>query len=213
LRGEEDTLKREAEDNLAAACLIDISDEDVLDAMKEIPGYLDITPEDFKEVYRFACRHAFERLTRTVKASQVMTREVVSVLPETPVAEVARIMAAQGVSGVPVTTREGNVVGVISEKDFLSLMGAGEYRNFMGVVAQCLTTTGCVVAPMRSKLAKEIMSAPPVTVRADTSVMQITAILAERKINRVPVVDESDRLVGIVSRADILTAPFAGRRR
>ncbi len=201
-------MKEKPSNDPAGAYLIDISDEDVVDAMKQIPGYLDITPEDFKEVYRFACRHAFERLTRTRRAEDVMTREVVSVSLEAPVAEVARIMATRGVSGVPVVTEEGKVAGVISEKDFLSLMGAGEYRNFMAVVAQCLTTTGCVVAPMRSKLAKDLMSVPPVTVRADASVVEITALFARRNINRVPVVDPSDRLIGIVSRADVLRAPF-----
>ena len=88
---------------------IDISDEDVYDAMKEIPGYLDITPGDFKEVYRRAYAHAVERLTRRALARDVMTIKVISVRKDTPLLEVARILGARGVAGVPVIDELGAV--------------------------------------------------------------------------------------------------------
>ena len=49
---------------------IEIKDEDILEAMQAIPGYLDITPGDFKEVYRLAFQHALERLSRAVTAGR-----------------------------------------------------------------------------------------------------------------------------------------------
>jgi len=59
------------------ACVpVDISDEDIYEAMKDISGYLDITPADLKEVYLKAYRHAVTRLTRSVKVRDVMTRDV-----------------------------------------------------------------------------------------------------------------------------------------
>ena len=57
----------------------DISDDDILKAMKDINGYLDITPGDFKEIYRFAYRHALDRMTHSVTAGEVMTTDVVFV--------------------------------------------------------------------------------------------------------------------------------------
>ncbi len=53
---------------------IEISDDDIYEAMKNIQGYLDITPADLKEIYKFAYRHAFERLTSSVKAGNIMTK-------------------------------------------------------------------------------------------------------------------------------------------
>ena len=70
--------------------------------MKEIPGYLDITPRDFKEIYNHAYRQALSRLWREVTAAMIMTRDVVVVSEETPLAEVAAAMGEHGVSGVPV---------------------------------------------------------------------------------------------------------------
>jgi CBS-domain-containing membrane protein len=59
------------------ACLpVDISDNDIYEAMKEIPGYLDITPGDFKEVYLKAFQHAVRRLTRAIHVSKIMTKDV-----------------------------------------------------------------------------------------------------------------------------------------
>lgn len=185
---------------------IDFKEEDILEAMRAIPGYLDITPGDFKEVYRLAFAHALERLSRGVTAAEIMTRDVVAVNPNTPVAEVAAAMGRRGVSGVPVVDAENRVVGVISEKDFLSRMGAKEPLNFMSLVAGCLKTKGCVALPMKQTLAGDIMSAPAVTVAPDTPVRDIAALLTQKGINRVAVTDPAGRLLGLVSRGDIVRA-------
>ncbi|MGQ9858095.1 MAG: CBS domain-containing protein [Thermodesulfobacteriota bacterium] len=192
------------------ACEISMSDDDVMEAMRKIPGYLDITPGDFKEMYRHACRQAVRRILRVVQAKHLMTRSVLSVTPEMRVAEVAQAMASRGVSGVPVVDEAWVVLGVISEKDFLRLMGAEDFPNFMAVVARCLSQNGCVAVSLRQKRAADIMSSPAVTVLEETPAVEIARIFNLKRINRVPVVDHEGRLVGIVSRADILKAPFLG---
>lgn len=191
------------------ACVpVDISDDDIFDAMRDIPGYLDITPGDFKEVYLKAYQHAVTRLTRSIPTVSVMTREVVSVRESTPLKEVAEIMAARKISGVPVVGETGQVVGVISEKDFLNVMGAGQADSFMMVIAQCLLGKGCLAAPYRAKFAADIMTSPAVTVKPETPILEVADILTKKKVNRAPVVDEEGRLIGIVSRADVLKSSF-----
>ena len=170
------------------------------------PGYLDITPGDFKEVYRLAFRHALERLSRAVTAAEIMTTDVVAVNPDTPVAEVAAAMGRRGVSGVPVVDAGQKVVGVISEKDFLTRMGVQDAKNFMSLVAGCLMTKGCVALPIKAALAGDIMSSPAVTVAPDTPVKDIAALLTQKSINRVAVTDPDGRLLGLVSRGDIVKA-------
>lgn len=189
----------------------DISDGDIYEAMKEIQGYLDITPSDLKEIYRHAYRHALERVSRPVKAAELMTRVVHHVRVDTPLLDVAELMARQGVSGVPVLDAAGRVAGVISGKDFLSRMGAADAAHVMGLVAACLGGKACAPLPIGDRVAADIMAAPAVTVREDASALEIMAIFSARKINRVPVLDASDRLAGIVSRADLLRAQTAPR--
>jgi CBS domain-containing membrane protein len=204
----------EARDNteIGPEAGIDLKEEDILEAMRAIPGYLDITPGDFKEIYRLAYQHALERLSRSVTAAEIMTTDVVAVNPDTPVAEVAAAMGQRGVSGVPVVDAGYRVVGVISEKDFLSRMGVTEPRNFMSLVAGCLKTKGCVSLPLETALARDLMSSPAVTVAPDTPARAIAATLTDRDINRVAVTDPEGRLLGLVSRGDIVKATM-GRER
>jgi len=189
----------------------EISDGDIYEAMKEIPGYLDITPADLKEIYRHAFRHAQERINRPIKAAEIMTRVVHHVRVDTPLGDVAELMAQQRISGVPVLDEAGRVAGVISEKDFLSRMGSADTIHIMGIIAACLGGKGCVATPIRGSKASDIMVAPAITVREDTSTLEIMEIFATKEINRVPVIDDSGRLAGIVTRADILRAQTARR--
>jgi CBS-domain-containing membrane protein len=183
---------------------VDISDEDIYEAMSEIPGYLDITPGDFKEVYLKAYEHALQRLARSVKVEEVMTTEVVSVVRKTPLREVAELMAQRRVSGVPVLESDGAVAGVISETDFLSTMGDEKSQTFMDIIADCLRGGKCLAAPMRAQTAEDIMSSPAITVSSETPLMEVANVMATQRINRVPVLDEAGKLIGIASRADVV---------
>jgi len=185
---------------------IELSDNDIYEAMKDIQGYLDITPADFKEIYKFAYRHALERITGSVRAADIMTKNVFTVKRTTPVKEVAELMAEKSVSGVPVIEEDGKVAGVISEKDFLLHMGSRDNRHFMAVVAECLSGRGCVAMPIRSQKAEAIMTSPAITVMEDATVVEISDIFNEKKINRVPVLGREGELAGIVSRDDIVRA-------
>ena len=110
----------------------DISDDDILKAMKDISGYLDITPGDFKEIYRFSYRHALDWMTHSVTAGEVMTTDVVFIKKDDTLETAAEIMARNGIAGVPVVENGEEVVGVISEKDFLFHMGGGRCQVIYG---------------------------------------------------------------------------------
>ena len=187
---------------------INISDDDIYEAMKDIPGYLDVTPGDLKEIYAHAYRHAFERIACSVRASDLMTLKVHTVKKETPLRDVAEVMAKNEISGVPVVDANRHVVGIISEKDFCSHMGDRRAKSLMEIIADCVKNQGCLAMTIRKQKAEDIMTAPVITVQEDTILMEITAALKENNINRVPVVDPKGCLVGIVSRADIVLASF-----
>jgi CBS domain-containing protein len=128
----------------------------------------------------------------------------VSVTPGTPLKEVAEIMGRHSISGVPVVDEGRKVAGIISEKDFLSRMGMQKNITFMGVVAKCLLGDGCMAVDIRGKSAGDIMTAPAISVHEDTSIMEIDNLLRKHRINRVPVLNKNDKLIGIVTRTDLL---------
>ena len=185
-------------------CPVNISDEDILGAMKEIRGYLDITPGDFKEIYGFAFRHAYKRLTQTIRGKDIMTQKVISVSKDTPLKDVADVLNRHDISGVPVVDKDQRVVGIISENDFIFHMGDQEKRSFMGVVAHCLKNTGCIALSMRKQTAKDIMTSPAVTVSVTSPLSEIASLLSEKNIRRVPVTTPDGALKGIISRVDLI---------
>jgi CBS domain-containing protein len=184
--------------------LIDISDDDILTAMKEIDGYLDISFGDFKELYHIACSHALKRLMQSVKAKDIMTKKVVYVYEQTSSREIAKVMAKHNVSGIPVIDDGEQVVGIISENDFLSRMGKKEIKSFMNIIALCLEDKGCLAKPIRNQNAEDIMTSPVITANEETPVSDIVNLFADKKINRVPILSQDRKLVGIVSREDAL---------
>jgi CBS-domain-containing membrane protein len=153
----EDPRKRE----LFSSPFPDLTDQDIFEAMKAIPGYLDISPADFKEIYVLAFKQARERMVRGVKAEDIMTKTVVRVKEDTPIIEVAETMGRERVSGVPVVDEKDRVSGIISEKDFLKNRAEGSPTNVMSFLAQCLEVKTCLTLPLREQRAKDIMTSPP----------------------------------------------------
>ncbi|MHB8810909.1 MAG: CBS domain-containing protein [Desulfobulbaceae bacterium] len=186
-----------------------MSDDDIYEAMKEIPGYLDITASDFKELYAHSYRHALDRIINSVRAEDIMTRDVVTVELTTPLDAVADRMAASGVSGVAVLDGEGKTVGIISERNFLRHMGADK-ASFMAIVAACLQGKGCAALGIRKGLAADIMTSPVISVRPETTLAETAATLARHGINRLPVLDEQGKLLGILTRNDLVRAHVFG---
>jgi CBS domain-containing membrane protein len=186
-----------------------VSEDDIYEAMKDISGYLDITPGDLKEIYLHAYQHAIERIRTSVTASDLMTGDVLTVSRQTPLGDVAELMARHGISGLPVIDEERHVVGVLSEKDFRLNMGENGSNSLMRLISDCIRCRECAAMTIRGKTAQDIMTSPAITVREDVVVGEIASLLSDKGINRVPVVDNRGCLVGIVSRADIVRISIA----
>jgi CBS domain-containing protein len=124
-----------------------------------------------------------------MKVREVMTEEVLTASPDTPLRQVAETLALARISGLPVTDTEGHVLGVVSEADLLAL-AAGERKGHPGTEA----TAGAA------------MSSPALVIRPEQSVAEAAKLMCERGVNRLPVVDADGTLVGIVTRADIVRA-------
>ncbi len=182
---------------------LEISEEDVLEAMKRIPGYLDITPGDFKEIYKAAYALAIQRLLTDLKAVNIMTTSVVVVDQEMALVDAAALLAEKQISGAPVVNREGILVGVVSEKDFLKEMGFGATPSFMQIATHCLNDRSCMIGRLHNRTIGNIMSRPPISGAAEMTVGAISSLFADKQINRLPIVDADQRPIGMVTRTDL----------
>jgi len=137
-----------------------------------------------------------------MRVIDVMCRDVVSVSPQTPLKEVARLLVECGISGVPVVGEDGRVLGVVSQGDIVfKERGVAEpeghaYDWLFGGDAQR-------AAKREARTAAEAMTSPALTIEPGRPVAEAARTMVERAVNRLPVVTEG-RLVGIVTRADLV---------
>lgn len=182
---------------------LEISEEDVLEAMKSIPGYIDITPGDFKQIYQAAYALAIKRLFNTLTGAKIMTHSVLLLDQGMDLVRAAALLAEKQISGAPVVDGDGRIVGVVSEKDFLKEMGVGARPSFLQIANHCLNNQGCMIGRLHNKTVGDIMTRPPITGSPEMTIATISALFADRQINRLPIVDRDGRPVGIVTRTDL----------
>lgn len=144
----------------------------------------------------------------------IMQQDVTTVRPETTVQDVAEILAQAEYTGLPVTDDKGRLLGMITEADLLARaqrLNVPKFFPFIGGIVylesprkfeeQLRKATGAIVG--------DVMTTDVLTVRQEETVQHAATVMIERKINRLPVVDD-DGLVGIVTRDDIIRAVHLG---
>jgi CBS domain-containing protein len=139
-----------------------------------------------------------------VKIRDVMTTEVVTVGPDTPFKEVVECLVGSGVSGLPVIDAQRRLVGIVTEADLISKEAYGGRPRALAVVADMLSAREHPwVTKATGWVAADVMTSNVETCEPAEDVRVATRRMLERRVKRMPVVEEG-RLVGIVSRQDIL---------
>jgi CBS domain-containing protein len=148
---------------------------------------------------------------------EYMDADPVSVRPDASVEDVARVLGENELHGVPVTTEDGAVVGIVTENDLV----IGDDEGDLHIPAYIELFGGLVfLEPFRrfeqrmkkavAATAEQMMTADPRTVAPEDDVHQAAHVIVETGHNRIPVVADG-RLVGVISRADVVRALAAGQ--
>jgi CBS domain-containing protein len=142
-----------------------------------------------------------------MKASEIMTRNIVTVGRDTPVAQAIRLMLDNRVSGLPVLADEGKVVGILTEGDLLRRSETGTERHRSRWLEFLMGPGRMASEYVRShgRRVEEIMTRDLISATQDTAIEDIVELMERRHIKRVPIL-QGELLVGIVSRADLLRA-------
>lgn len=180
---------------------LELSDEDILDAMRHIPGYLDISTEDFRLVYHLAHRHAVERLFAGLRAERLMRVDIQPLSPDLALDQAATAIAHQGLKSLPVVDADNRVIGMLTETDFLRRLKAD---TFLELLIRLVADAGqfrhrCHETPVR-----EGMTSKVVTIPRDCGFTSIVSAFHTHEGRSMPVVDEHGRLLGLLLRKDFL---------
>lgn len=138
-----------------------------------------------------------------MRVQELMTIDVVTATPDTALKDAARELAGRGISGLPVVDADDQVVGVLSEADILAKEVDGSRR---GNALQRLLEGSPTSERFHALTVGEAMSAPAITINAARPLTEAASLMLADGINRLPVVDDDGRLVGLVTRADLVRA-------
>ena len=134
----------------------------------------------------------------------VMTRDSISILKYESIKHAANVLLENNISGLPVVDKEKNVIGMITQADILSMVGIRRGNTFKDLLKHILGEP----LPERKlgDIVGDIMVSTVVTIKLDSNIAEAARIMDERNIRRLPVVDDKNVLIGIITRADILRA-------
>ncbi len=143
-----------------------------------------------------------------IKAKDIMTREIITVNPETEIAQAAGLLLEKRINGVPVVNDSGTLVGILCQSDLIA-----QQKN-IPIPSLFTLLDGYIPLTLSKHLDKEVekiaaskvaeaMTPNPVTVEPETDIERVAALMVEKNYHTLPVIEEG-KLVGIVGKEDVL---------
>lgn len=146
-----------------------------------------------------------------VSIKDIMAKEVISVYPEMPLAEATKILAAHHFDGVPVVDHENTLVGILTEYDLISKGSAIHLPTFqlilknLQIFKKDRQLFEGEARELLSLTVKDVMNNDPLTLSEDATFEEtVIAFRDHHRVNPIPVIDKNRKVIGVVSRFDIL---------
>jgi CBS domain-containing protein len=149
-----------------------------------------------------------------VKVKELMTTEVIAFKPDDKIPHVAEVLRANRISGAPVIDDQRRVIGVISEADIMRLTATVPFPDIdplnpfpvfsLSSYMKKVKKIPDEIATLFDGYVKDVMSKKPITISPEDSVSDAARIMHKNDFNRIPVVDDEGKLVGIIARGDVI---------
>jgi CBS domain-containing membrane protein len=184
-----------------ADLLPELTEEDVAEAMREIPGYLDISPQDFRELYRASATHALARLAGDPVARSLMRTGGPALAPHQYLPEAVALMVEHGVKSAAVVDETSKVVGILTETDVLRQLQAS---SALALLVKLSAEPEAIRRCCSGVRVDRVMTSPAQTLGADANLPAMTEAFRRHGGRSMPVVDASGRLLGMLARKDLI---------
>ncbi len=148
--------------------------------------------------------HIKSAMGREMHVEDVMKKDVLSVKKFETIVNAANILSEKNISGLPVVDNDGRAVGIVTQADILSIVGVSKDPSVKDLLKHLLGEK----LPERKMgdIVGDIMTSPVATIHPEANIAEAVHKMAEKKIRRLCVVDGNNRLIGLITRADILRA-------
>ena len=184
--------------------------DDLVQAIREMNTYIDVSEEDLEEIYARAELHAHRRRMGDILCRDIMTRDVVTVEFGDELETVWEQMRARKLKGLPVVDRARRVVGIVTIIDFLKRADTRTGGPLFERIVRFIRRTPGLNSD-KPEVVGQIMTAPAVTVPETTHIISLIPMFAEYGIHHVPVVDAQGKLAGMITQSDLMEALYRYR--
>ncbi|HEB92883.1 MAG TPA: CBS domain-containing protein [Gammaproteobacteria bacterium] len=181
------------------------SDEDLNHAMAEMDTFLDISRKDLKEIYSRAQQHAHNRQLGSLRCAEVMSQPVISVEFGSELEEAWNLLEKYAIRGLPVIDRAQHVIGIVTVSDFVRHAEPLPQKTLAERLSHlCHRTTR--LESDKPEVAGQIMTHPVLTANENQPLSEVVQQFTVNHIHHIPVVDLKQKLVGMLTREDIMAA-------
>lgn len=146
-----------------------------------------------------------------------MTREVVTLSPETGITEAAKLLLETGFNGMPVVNEDGKVVGILCQSDLIVQQKKVPFPSVFTLLDSLIPLkpprdVEKALQRMAATTVRDAMTRDPVTVRPETDIEELAALMVDKNFHTLPVLDQMGKLVGIIGKEDILRTLFENQK-
>ncbi|MFN2309435.1 MAG: CBS domain-containing protein [Gammaproteobacteria bacterium] len=192
----------------------DLTRDDFVNALKEMDTFMDISVDDLLEINSKAAKYARHRKTEGLVIANLMSRDVVTVSPDTSLADAAHLLMTHRISGLPVVDDKRHLLGVITEADFLCAMGLPCHQPSQSLwqTLEAMFTHQPEIHEPTGKVG-DLMVKNVITVRPEQTLHDVIEVMKHNRIKRVVVCDDVGKIQGIVTRSDLVRVFFDRLRK
>lgn len=186
-----------------------IGRDDLEAALKEFDVYLNISEKDLVQVYGVAQQKAYTRKFGEIRCQDIMSRDVKTVGSMTDLEEAWALLRLHKVKLLPVVDHNKQIIGVISLVDYLKRAGLKSYEGFAERLVSFVKGNSSMVKE-KPRHVGQIMAAPAFTVNQNELIASLVPLLSDKGLHHIPVVNDDQQLVGIVTQSDLIAALYSG---
>ena len=144
----------------------------------------------------------------------IMTRDLITVSPDTEIAHAAKLLLEKGINGMPVVDKKGKLVGIICQSDLIAQQKRLPIPSIFTLLNGFIPLTSMkrfekTVQRIAATTVADAMTRDPVTVRTDSSIEELASLMVDKNFHTLPVVDDG-KLVGVVGKLDALRTLTSG---
>ena len=184
---------------------------DDLDAvLRQHSEVLDISRDDLQAIFLQTELRAYQRRFGVVTCLDIMSKDVLHVEFGTPLDEAWRTMRAHEIGALPVLNRARRVIGIITQTDFLRHGGLDDYQGMRHRLRAILQRSG-LSHTERPEVVGQLMTHKPHTARLGTPIIDLVPLMADAGYHHIPILDDEERLAGIISQSDLMAALYETR--